>query len=100
MRHNKMGNREYYQRDIARDLIISTVEKILVNVDVSMHKKVVELLDKKFRCSLNSCCEHPEYLRQALDELFQSESNTILKIIAKDLRKNHDVEEFLRKLQK
>lgn len=85
---------------MVRDLVISSVEKILVNVGIGIHDKVLERLDRKHNCGLGSCYEHPEYLREVLEELFQNEADTILKIISRDLKKNYEVEEFCKKLKK
>ena len=96
--YNISQDKENYQHDdIIKDLVASSVEKILARSGMHLYEKVHRLY-KKYYCNLDSCYEHPKYLRETLEELFPNESIVILQSIVKDLKDSYGAQKFLMKL--
>ena len=78
---------------VYRALTSLAIEKTLLNIGKPVYDKVVLELDKKYRCYLPDCYDHPEYLDDVLKEIF---GNAYV-VIAKEIRK--ELEEFSDKEQ-
>lgn len=85
---------------LLKDLVASSVEKILVNNDVKVHELIRDEIYRRHRSNFTSCYEHPEYLGSILKEYFGNNAETIVESISKDLHDNYDVQIFLNKLIK
>ena len=71
---------------VRKALVWSILEKTLF--DAGIYYKVIEELKKKYRCQLDSCYEHPEYLNTILKDLYGNSYKCVIKSI------NNHLEEF------
>jgi hypothetical protein len=83
-------------------LILVIIESILLKTGgVPLLDEVNHRLYKKFNSSVKECYEHPEYLREVLQEIFGAAHHEIAKSIVTDLTSfNYDdnVLQFIVKL--
>ena len=77
--------RQGYDR-VRKALVWSVLEKTLL--DAGIYYKVIEELKKKYRCQLDNCYEHPEYLNTILKDLYGNSYKHVIKSI------NNHLEEF------
>jgi hypothetical protein len=67
-------------------LILVIIESILLKTGgIPLLDKVNHMLYKKFNSSVKECYEHPEYLREVLEEIFGAAHHTIAKSIVTEL---------------
>lgn len=86
-----------------KGLITLAIEKVLLEIGKETNQKITERLDKKFRCDLPDCFEHPEYLNEVLKELYGNAFFAITGSISKELKRYKDrqpVEKFLKIVNK
>ena len=62
------------------------IEKALLNIGERALKQVGNQLYAKHRCYFSDCLEHPEYLKDVLDEIFGKASIAIIDSIQIDLK--------------
>ncbi len=53
-----------------KNLVALAIGKTLIDIDSRRYAEVSKLLDEKHEIKLVDCYEHPEYLREALKELY------------------------------
>ena len=74
--------------EVRKALVSLTIEKSLLDIGKPTYDKVVNILNKKYHCYLADCYDHPEYLCEALKQLYGNGSRQIIKSI------NDELEEF------
>ena len=84
---------------MARDLIASSVEKILLTAGVDTCDRVLGAMYGRYRCTLESCYDNPEYLCRTLEGMFPAGAGYVLELVARDLAGNCHVEKFLGKIR-
>ncbi len=83
--------------EIHRVLVSLTIEKALLDVGKLIYEKVIDILRKKYHCSIKDCYDHPQYLHEILDTLDKA-GNVIVVSLKKDLdrfRNMGKIDEFL-----
>lgn len=76
---------EGIQHDITMALVSVTIEKALLDFGKPLYNEVCSLLYKKYHAFMPDCFEHPEYLRNVLNEIYGKASEAILRNIGKEL---------------
>ena len=68
------------------------METTLLGIGKDVYDKVVHDLYKKHHCYLPDCYEHPEYLKEILQELYGNAHNVVVEKIKKQLEEfsNHE----------
>ena len=96
-----MENHSIYvnQEQIGKALVTLATQKALVDIGKPTYDKVVEMLYSKYHCYLSDCYEHPEYLKQILEELFGSSHKVIIYAIQQTLKEFSGQEQIARFLQ-
>ena len=84
---------------VRKGLVSVAIEKALLDIGNGPYDKVVEELHKRYNCYLTDCYEHPEYLKQILEELFGSSHKVIIYAIQKTLKEFSGQEQIARFLQ-
>lgn len=83
--------------------ILACMEKILMESGAD-YNLIISRLQINHNATLVTCCEHPDYLRDVLEEIFGEKSKEIIKKISDYLREfddeNKSINEFLEKLEK
>lgn len=88
----------YNHTDMKRELITVAVEHALLQMGIPELDRVESRLRNDYNCTIEDCLEHPEYLKQVLNELFGYCYEDILdtiKRIVRDESVSVRVEEFL-----
>ncbi len=70
---------------VRKALVSLVVETTLLGIGKEMYDKVAHDLYKKYHCYLPDCYEHPEYLKEILEELYGNASNVIVEKIKNQL---------------
>lgn len=81
--------------EIHRVLVSLAIEKALLDVGKIIYENVIEILEKKYHCSIKDCYDNPQYLRQILDTLDKAGN-----VIAVSLKKDLDGFKNLGKIEK
>lgn len=69
-----------------KDLISVAIEDTLIKTgSIPLLDEVNSRLFKKFNSSIGECYDHPEYLKQVLDDMFGNGHHVIVKSIVKKL---------------
>lgn len=63
--------------DVKKALISFTIENVLLNVGKTTLDEVGSRLYEKYDCYFHDCLEHPEYLKDVLQEIFGSGYSSI-----------------------
>lgn len=79
----------YMVNELERVLVRLYIEKTLLEKGVVVYDSVCEHLYKNYKCYLEDCYEHPEYLVSALKEICRDESVDIILSIQNDLIEFH-----------
>jgi len=91
-----------YMNDNEKMAILACLEKILMEIDTE-YNLIIARLHARYNATLVTCCEHPEYIRDILIEIFGDKSNEIIKKIDDYLiefdDENKAINEFLEKLE-
>ncbi|MGQ0606148.1 MAG: hypothetical protein ACT4OD_04230, partial [Candidatus Nitrosotenuis sp.] len=66
-------------------LISIIVEHALIDIGKTTLDKVGNRLYEKYDCYFHDCLEHPEYLKDVLEDVFGSGSNAIVQKITDEL---------------
>ena len=85
-------------RYMHKDLVVVTIEKALFSIGVPVYEAVVLTLQEKYNSTIPDCYEHPQYLKNALEQYFGTASNVVVDSINADLKKsakNETIEKFL-----
>lgn len=77
--------------DNAKKALVSfTVMETLLQIGPSISNEVGSRLYAKYRCYFSDCLEHPEYLKDVLQEIFGNGSNAVIKTIKEKLAAYED----------
>ena len=79
----------YMANELERVLVRLYIEKTLLEKEIVVYDSVCEYLYKNYKCYLEECYEHPEYLVNALKEICGDESVDIILSIQNDLEEFH-----------
>ncbi len=71
--------------NIHRALVTLFIEQALLAIGKPIYDKVIKELERKYHCYLPDCYDHPEYLRNALYELFGDSGRTIVESITREM---------------
>lgn len=85
-------------RYMYKDLVVVTIEKALFEIGPPVYDAIVLALKDTYHCTIPDCYEHPEYLKNVLEQYFGSASNAVVDSINDDLAKsakNTTIEKFL-----
>lgn len=66
------------------------ITEALLRIGQSANNEVGDRLYAKYRCYFSDCLEHPEYLKDILQEVFGNGSVAVIKIIREELAKFED----------
>ena len=67
-------------------LVTLVIEQTILELDgTSLYDKLVEILFKKHKANVPDCYEHPEYLNEALKEMFGDAYKPVIEKIKKEL---------------
>lgn len=80
-----------------KDLVTVTIEKALFEIGPPVYDAIVLALKDTYHCTMPDCYEHPEYLKNILEQ-YGSASNAVVNSINDSLRntaKNTTIEKFL-----
>lgn len=84
--------------EIEKGLVTLAIKDTLLGIGSVQYDKVVGMLENKYNCYLSDCYEHPEYLKQILEELFGNSYNVIIDSIQQKLanfKSKQSVHKFL-----
>ncbi|MBI3639512.1 MAG: hypothetical protein HY223_04265 [Thaumarchaeota archaeon] len=84
---------------VARKALVSlAIEKALLEIGNAALEEVGNSLYSKYRCYFIDCLEHPEYLKDVLNQIFGLSHDSIIQSIEKnlgDLAHQKPITEFL-----
>jgi hypothetical protein len=84
---------------IKRALVTISIERVLLEMGKPVFDEVVHALHDKYNCYVPDCFDHPEYLKEVLEELYGNSYKNIIKSIHKHLDEfanQKPIEEFLK----
>ena len=84
-----------------KTMVTLALKNTLLELGIQDYDKVVSLLQKDYRCTLDECYENPEYLRNILKDLYGNSYPDILNSISenmKDISSQATVKDFLQVL--
>lgn len=70
---------------IRKALVSLAIEKSLLSIGKPVYDKVIDTMKKKYDCYLPDCYDHPEYLKNTLQDLFGRSSATMIESIKNQL---------------
>ena len=83
-------------------LVALEIEKTMLEIDgTPLLDKLIEILFKKHKANIPDCYDHPEYLNEALKELFGDGYKPVVKKIKKQLEEftyEKQISEFIVKI--
>ena|ERR1700741_3192271 len=82
---------------VRKALVGSILEKTLL--ELGIYYKVIDELKKRYRCRLDDCYEHPEYLSVILKDVYGDHYKTMIKPIYKQLEEFSYHEQIIRFLK-
>lgn len=68
--HQNNGMMNLDKREIMKALTAISIEKVLLDIGKPILDKVAVELQKRYRCYIPDCYEHPEYLVTVLKSIF------------------------------
>jgi len=71
--------------EISKALVTLAIEKTLINMGKPVLDEVTHRLFANYKCYIPDCHEHPEYLKNVLEELYGDCYNTIVESIKENL---------------
>lgn len=86
-------------KEVRRALVTFAIEKALLDIGKPAYDKVLEILNKEYHCYLSDCYEHPEYLNEALKQLYGKAAKVIVESITRQLEEfnyHKPIEKFLK----
>ncbi len=84
--------------EIKKALMTISIEEAMLEIGRPVLDAVAHSLYVNYKCFIPDCLDHPEYLKQVLQELYGNGCSNIIKSIHKHLDKYADmqqIEEFL-----
>lgn len=84
-----------------KTMVTLALKNTLLELGIQDYDKVVSLLQKDYKCTLDECFENPEYLRNILKDLYGNSYPDILNSISenmKDISSQATVKDFLQVL--
>jgi hypothetical protein len=72
---------------VKKALVSLAIENALLELSDGEFDKVTNFLNKKYDCYIPDCFEHPEYLKDALDNLYGETNHKIIESIIHSLEK-------------
>lgn len=94
-------NNETKDPNLLKALVALAIEKALLEINLDAYEKVTETLEKKYKCYLPDCYDHPEYLNEILRKIYGDSYLEIVKSInnnLKDFENKKKISEFLKKI--
>ena len=90
-------------RYMHKDLVTVTIEKALFDIGAPAYDAIVLALKDTYHCIIPDCYEHPEYLKNVLEQYFGQASGAVITAITQNLdksAKNSTIDNFLLVLNK
>ena len=84
------------ENDVYKALTVLAIEQTLLVIGEPTYDRVIEILNKEYKCYLSDCYEHPEYLSEILKKLYGYAHKEIIKSINKKLEEFSDKEHITR----
>ena len=81
---------DFQKNDLMMALTSITIQKVLRNVGNPVYEKVANRLEKKYKCYIPDCYNHPEYLESVLKSIFGNPYIAIVEQIREELREHMD----------
>jgi hypothetical protein len=75
----------YAYHELERVLVRLYIEKALLEKETIVYNTVSENLYRNYRCYLEDCYEHPEYLKIVLKDISVNDASDIISSIKNDL---------------
>ena len=75
--------------EVDKDLIHVIIEAKLLKIGVNALETVGNSLQEKYGCHLGDCYEHPEYLKEILEDVFGESHYTIVNSIIDEIKKHN-----------
>ncbi|MHB8602983.1 MAG: hypothetical protein ACYC6W_02095 [Nitrosotalea sp.] len=66
------------ENNVTKTMAILAIEHTLLNISNRTLEEVQAKLYQEYKCSIQDCYEHPEYLGKVLKDLFGSASNQVI----------------------
>lgn len=90
-------------KDLAQKALVALeIEKTILEIDgTPLLDKLIEILFKKHKASIPDCYNHPEYLNEALKEMFGDGYKAVVEKIKKQLEEfeyEKKISEFMMKI--
>jgi len=73
-----------------KTLVSFVITDVLLKIGPSTNNEVGDRLYAKYSCYFSDCLEHPEYLKDILQEIFGNGSTAVIKVIREELVKFED----------
>lgn len=89
------------ENQMRKTMVTLALKNTLLELGIQEYDKVVSLLQKDYKCTLEDCYENPEYLRNILKDLFGESYPDILNSLSenmKDIMSQQSVKDFLQVL--
>ena len=84
--HVTSGIMDWDKHEVMRALTSLSIETVLLNIGKPVLDKVTNELQKKYKCYIPDCYDHPEYLGHVLRSIFGDSSNQIVDSIKIELQ--------------
>ena len=84
--------------EIFKSVVTASVEKSLLEIGILELDLVTSRLKEDYNCEISDCLDHPEYLKEILNDLFGNSYNEIIKSIHESFEKTNmekPLEDFL-----
>lgn len=76
-------------KEMDKDMIHVIIEAKLLKIGVDALETVGNTLQEKYGCHFGDCYEHPEYLKEILEDIFGESHYTIINSIVGEIKKNN-----------
>ena len=86
------------EKNMKKTMVTLALKNTLLELGVEEFDKVVSLLQKDYRATLEDCYQNPEYLRQILKDLFGDSYTDVLSSLSenmKEISSQQDIQDFL-----
>lgn len=67
------------ENNVTKTMVVLAIEHTLLNISNPTLEEVQSKLYQEYKCSIQDCYEHPEYLGKVLKDLYGPASNQIIK---------------------
>jgi len=69
-----------------RTMVTLAIKNTLLELGLEEYDKIVLMLQKDHNCSIEDCYDHPEFLKQVLQDLFGDSYNDVLNSLIENLK--------------